>query len=250
MGIEIKYSQSYLWLNSWILANIIQLSTQNFCDRFVDYKNDPCRRLYDQMVMAARSGVANIAEGTSRGSTSTETKMRLLDVARGSIDELQGNYFNFLLRHGFEIWTIGNVDREKIWHTNLDTPNYGQSFLHDAGIHILRQKAKFDLWINNPSPFIAANAILILCIKLNKMLQSQMIDSLDSFRVNGGFSENMTQERIEAKRKQAMEEKAPNCPQCGMPMWKRMQKRGVKQGREFWGCSGYPNCKCILPIDG
>lgn len=249
MAIEIKYSQSYLWLNSWILANIIQLSTQNFCDRFVDYKSDPCRRLYDQMVMAARSGVANIAEGTSRGSTSTETKMRLLDVARASIDELQGDYFNYLLRHGAEIWAIGNIDRENIWKTNLDTPTYGQSFLHDAGIHILKQKAKFDLWINNSSSFIAANAILILCLKLNKMLQSQMADSLDSFRENGGFSENMTQERIEAKRKQAIEAKVPKCPQCGMPMWKKMQKRGVNQGREFWGCSGFPNCRCILPIE-
>lgn len=61
MGVDIKFSQSYFWLNSWVLANIIQLGTQSFCDRFVDYRLDPGRRLYDQMVMAARCGVANIA---------------------------------------------------------------------------------------------------------------------------------------------------------------------------------------------
>ncbi len=96
------------------MASIIQLSTQDFCDRFVDYHIDPGRRLYDQMVMAARSGVANIAEGSARHSTSIETEMRLLDVARASFDELQGDLFNFLLRRRAEIWPIGNPHREAI----------------------------------------------------------------------------------------------------------------------------------------
>lgn len=60
MGVEIKFSQSYFWLNSWILGNIIQLGAQNFCDRFINYHIDPSRRLYDQMVLAAHCGVANM----------------------------------------------------------------------------------------------------------------------------------------------------------------------------------------------
>lgn len=82
MGVDIKFSQSYFWLDFWILANILQLGTQSFCQRFLDHKIDPGHRLYDQMIMAARCGVANIAEGTSRHNTSFETEMRLLDVAR------------------------------------------------------------------------------------------------------------------------------------------------------------------------
>lgn len=245
MAVEIKFSQSYLWLNSWVLANIIQLGTQSFCDRFVNYQIDPCRRLYDQMVLAARSGVANIAEGSSRGSTSIETNMRLLDVARASIDELQGDFFNFLLRKRTEIWAVGNPNRESIWKTNLDTPNYSQSLLHDAAIHILQQKSKFDPWIENESSEIAANAMLILCWKLNKMLQTQLQSLLEKFREKGGFSENMTSERIEARRRQAIEANAPACPNCGKPMMKRTQTRGQGQGREFWGCSDFPKCRGI-----
>lgn len=90
MGVNIQFSQSYHWLNSWILANVLQLATQDFCDRFVDYRLDPGHRLYDQMVMAARCGVANIAEGSARHSTSIETEMRLLDVARASISKEMG----------------------------------------------------------------------------------------------------------------------------------------------------------------
>lgn len=249
MGVEIRFSKSYFWLNSWVLANIIQLGTQSFCDRFVDYKLDPGRRLYDQMVLAARCGVANIAEGTSRGSISIETEMRLLDVARASIDELQGDFFNYLLRRKAEVWGIGHPHREAIWRTDLDKPDYSNSLLHDAAAHILRQKSKFDHWIESDSAELSANAMLILCVKVNRMLQAQLQGLLERFRMQGGFSENMTAERLEARRRQAAVAKAPSCPQCGKPMLRRMQNKGQMQGREFWGCSDYPKCRGTRPVD-
>ncbi len=248
MGVEIKFSRSYFILNSWIMANIIQLGTQSFCDRFVNYSIDPGRRLYDQMVLAARSGVANIAEGSARFSTSIETEMRLLDVARASIDELQGDYFNFLLRRKADVWAIGNRNREAIWTIELDRPDYSNSLLHDAALHILRQKSKYDLWIENANPDVAANAMLILCTRINKMLEGQLKRLLERFKATGGFSENMTSERIEAKKRQAALDNTPTCPLCGRPMLRRMQTRGKMSGREFWGCSDYPKCNGTRPI--
>lgn len=248
MGVNIQFSQSYHWLNSWIMANVIQLATQDFCERFVDYRIDPGRRLYDQMVMAARCGVANIAEGSARHSTSVETEMRLLDVARASFDELQGDIFNFLLRRSADVWAIGNPDREAIWQMRLDEPQYSNSYLHDAVIHILAQKGKFDRWLKNENPEIVANALLVLCLRENKMLHSQIKSQLNVFRESGGFTENMTAERLEARKAQATENGAPNCPKCGKPMLRRMQKKGQQQGCEFWGCSDYPRCDGIRPI--
>lgn len=248
MSVDIQFSQSYFWLDSWILANIIQLSAQSFCDRFVDYNIDPCRRLYDQMVLASRCGVANIAEGSARHSTSIETEMRLLDVARASFDEVQGDFFNFLLRRKAEVWPICNPDRELIWKTRLDEPQYSNSYLHDAANHILLQKQKFDRWLENEDPEIVANAILVLLLKENRMLQSQLQSLLETFREKGGFSENMTSERLEARKKNAVCANAPSCPICGKPMLKRMQKRGQMQGREFWGCSDYPKCNGLRPL--
>ena len=32
------------------------------------------------------------------------------------------------------------------------------------------------------------------------------------------------------------------CPVCGKPMIKRMAKKGVNSGKEFWSCSSYPEC--------
>lgn len=231
------------------MGNIIQLATQNFCDRFVDFKLDPGRRLYDQMIMAARCGVANIAEGSARHSTSIETEMRLLDVARASFDELQGDLFNFLLRRRADVWAIGNPDRESIWKTTLDTPQYSNSYLHDAAIHIHTQKNKFDIWLGSDNPEIVANSLLVLCLLENKMLQHQIKSLLETFKRTGGFTENMTVERLEARKNMASAEGAPKCPLCGKPMLKRMQRKGQMQGREFWGCSDYPKCTGTRPLN-
>ena len=249
MAVDIQFSQSYHWLSSWILANVIQLATQDFCERFVDYNMDPGRRLYDQMVMAARCVVANIAEGSSRHSTSVESEMRLLDVARASNDELQGDIFNFLLRKKADVWAIGNTDRETIWQMRLDTPQYTNSYLHDAALHILAQKSKFDNWLEHDNPEIVANALLVLCLRENRMLQAQIQHQLANFRQKGGFTENMTAERLEARKAQASSNAAPSCPKCGKPMLKRMQKKGQMHGREFWGCSDYPRCNGIMPLN-
>lgn len=216
---------------------MIQLATQESCDRFVDYSMDPGRRLYDQMVMAARCGVANIAEGSARHSTSIETEMRLTDVARASIDELQGDLFNFLMRRKADVWAIGNPFRESIWQIRLDVPQYSNSYLHDAAIHILAQKAKFDPWLGSDDPEVAANALHLLCIRENRMLQGQIHSQLEDFRQTGGFTENMTAERLEARKAQAMTAGAPVCPKCGKPMLRRMQRKGQMQGREFWGAA-------------
>ena len=35
----------------------------------------------------------------------------------------------------------------------------------------------------------------------------------------------------------------PSCPMCAKPMARRTAKRGANAGREFWGCTGYPQCR-------
>ena len=42
---------------------------------------------------------------------------------------------------------------------------------------------------------------------------------------------------------------APICKRCGVPMVKRVAKRGKNAGSEFWGCPNYPRCRYIIPIE-
>ncbi|MDO4510681.1 MAG: four helix bundle protein, partial [Bacteroidales bacterium] len=70
MAVNIGTTAGYMYMDMWVLASIVQLSTYSFCRRFLNQNNDPCGRLFDQMTQAARSCQANIAEGVSRHQTS------------------------------------------------------------------------------------------------------------------------------------------------------------------------------------
>jgi restriction system protein len=39
-----------------------------------------------------------------------------------------------------------------------------------------------------------------------------------------------------------------SCPKCGMPMTLRTARQGVNQGKQFWGCTGYPRCKTVRQL--
>lgn len=243
MAISFTAAPSYFWLNSWILVNIIDLSTQRFCDRFVDYKIDPCHRLYDQMAMAARSIRANIAEGSGRHETSFETEMRLTDVARGSAHELMGYFVNFMMRGGMNAWPAADRRFQSVKALQLAKPEYGDDFIADAMRHIQSQKARFDCFLERGTAEDAANCLIVLNIKIIVMLTRMLEAQLRDFKKQGGFAENMTQERLGARREQSSSEGAPECPECGKPMLRRSIQRGIKQGEQFWGCSDYPRCR-------
>lgn len=238
----------YYWLDTWVFANVIQLATQDFCVRYLNLTNDPCGRLFDQMVMAARSVPANIAEGSSRHSTSRETEMKLIDVARASLSELSNDYLNWLLRYETTPWSTKSAEYHAVNSVQLDAPNYKDDILHLSSIHILRQKHKFDNWLNTGDSLIAANCLLILCNRLIMMLRRQIQHLLESFKAEGGFTEGLTAERLSYRQQQSVQANAPVCPLCGKPMIKRVAQKGINSGKEFWSCSGFPNCKGTLSI--
>ena len=234
---------SYYWLNTWVMANVIQLATQDFCKKYLNLKNDPCGRQFDQMTQAARSGTANIAEGNSRHTTSRETEMKLTDVARASIAELAGDYFNWLLQQGQAPWTVGSEEYKRVNALQFDMPQYREDVIHESGLHILAQKQKFDKWLTTDDSVVAANCLLILCNRLIMMLQKQIETLLSVFTEEGGFTEALTAERLQHRTQESIEQDAPQCPVCGKPMIRRVAKKGVNSGKEFWSCTGYPDCR-------
>ncbi|MCM1110532.1 MAG: four helix bundle protein [Clostridium sp.] len=242
MGISFKSAPSYFWLNTWVLANIIELATQRFCDRFVDFKIDPGHRLYDQMTQAARSIRANIAEGSGRHETSMETEMRLTDVARGSVHELMGDFINYMMRFSIRAWEIEDRRFQSVINLVLDKPVYGANFVDDAMEHIKKQKSRFDCFLERGNADDAANCLVALCLKIIRMLTNMMSAQLDDFKQRGGFTENLTQTRLSARREEAAQNNAPVCPKCGKTMLQRTIQKGTRQGEQFWGCSDYPKC--------
>ena len=61
-------------------------------------------RTIDQMVQAARSGKQNIVEGCAARTTSTETELKLINVAKASLQELLVDYEDYLRVRNLSLW--------------------------------------------------------------------------------------------------------------------------------------------------
>jgi four helix bundle protein len=92
---------NYRRLLSYRKSEIIYDLTWVFCQRFLS-RGD---RTVDQMIQAARSGKQNIAEGSMASGTSKETEIKLTNVARSSLAELQIDYEDYLRTRNLKRWT-------------------------------------------------------------------------------------------------------------------------------------------------
>ena len=84
----LKQKGNYRKLIAYQKAECIYDITYYFAHKFLA-KGD---RTIDQMVQAARSGKQNIAEGCAASTTSSETEIKLINVARASFQELLNDY--------------------------------------------------------------------------------------------------------------------------------------------------------------
>lgn len=101
---------NYEDLAAYKKATVIYDLTFYFTKRFLS-KGD---RTIDQMVQAARSGKQNISEGSAAAATSSETELKLTNVARASMKELLVDYEDYLRVRGLELWSS---DDERIHKT-------------------------------------------------------------------------------------------------------------------------------------
>jgi four helix bundle suffix protein len=224
----------------------VQFATYRFCEKFLTRKLDPTGRQYDQMTQAAHSGKVNIVEGSARSATSKETEIKLTDVARASLNELVSYYEDWLLRQGLVPWHKNSEEAQAIFAVWLDKTDYKDDWVYESCVHLLKQQRKFDRWLLSDDSVTVANCQIILIRRTLKMLAGQLQALVNAFEQKGGFREKLTQIRTEAR---AKNENAPACSNCGKPMTIRKVATGKSAGREFWGCTGYPECKGAKNIE-
>jgi four helix bundle suffix protein len=238
-------------LHTFTLATIVQLETLRFCRRFLTFDHretgtkfyDPKGRQYDQMTQAARSGRQNIIEGSERSSTSKDTEMKLTDVARASLSELRGDYEIFILDRQQLPWSVHSVEAREVNAISLDNAPFTDDLVHESAKHALEQRKKYARWLNSDDAVVVANAMLIIIGRALNMLKSQIEAQGKTFAETGGFSERLMAKRLEAREGQKATEPSPECPQCSKPMRQRKSAKG-----DFWGCSGFPDCKGTRPV--
>ncbi|HET8775877.1 MAG TPA: four helix bundle suffix domain-containing protein [Thermoanaerobaculia bacterium] len=167
----------YRNLLSYRKSEIVYDLTVRFCARFLEKRD----RTVDQMVQAARSGKQNIAEGSQASGTSTETEIKLTNVARASLEELRVDYDDYLRVRGLRRWDKNS--REALYIRNL-----GRS--RDESYENYRAFAE------TRSADVVANIAICLIHQTNYLLDRQIRNLEQTFLEIGGIRERMTRARL------------------------------------------------------
>lgn len=157
-------------------SEIIYDFTVEFVNLYIDFKSRTC----DQMVQAARSGKQNTAEGYLQ--KSLRSRIKLLGVSRGSLEELLNDYLDFLRQKDFIIWEKNSEQarkvRQLVYNEYNDYKNY-KSYLN--------------------SPEDAANAMVCLINQTNQLIDQKLRWLEKEFVEKGGYTENLFKKRLEKR---------------------------------------------------
>lgn len=167
------------WKNLWFYQKTVVLyqMTYVFTRRFLPAYGD---RTVDQMVQAARSGKQNIVEGSADGVTSMEMELKLLNAARGSIQELLEDYEDYLPSHRLTKWAPQH-------------PRYDQMLQYCREHNNLEDyEPFFNKWTDEE----AANVAITLCHMVDKMMMTYQQKKEEEFITEGGIRERMTAARL------------------------------------------------------
>ena len=166
--------KAVVWKDLYIYrkSDTLYQLTVEFCKRFLPAHGD---RTVDQMVQAARSGKQNIVEGSEDGQTSSEMEIKLLNVARGSLQELRADYQDYL-----------NTRHLPVWHKDSERQQRLRDFCHSHND------------FSDYSPLLAkmndeetANMALTLCHQTDKMMCAYIEKLEERFVKEGGIKERM-----------------------------------------------------------
>lgn len=144
-------------------------------------------RTIDQMVQAARSIKQNIVEGSAASTTSAETELKLMNVARASMKELLEDYQDYLRSRGLEQWSVDDprcLQTRRVLKQHDDSAYYREA-------------------ITKRSAETIAN-IAITMIHQEDVILRRLIERLkQDFLQNGGIREQMSRARREYRANQA-----------------------------------------------
>lgn len=172
----------YRNLLSYRKALIVYDATVCFCGRFVDRYD----RTRDQMIQAARSGKQNIVEGSMASGTSKGTEIKLMNVARASLEELLEDYQDFLRSRRFPQWDKNSREAQ---------------FVRKLGSERNASYETYRTYFETRQAEVVANIIICLVHQTNYLLDRQIRQLEQAFIEQGGVRERMLHARLEERRK-------------------------------------------------
>src|SRR3989338_7535308 len=159
----------YRTLKFYQATELIYDLTFVFCAKFVrDH------RLCDQMIHAARSGRQNIAEGCQASGTSKKTELKLVNVARASLEELLLDFEDYLRQHKLIVWGKEHAQATKV---------RALAYVENRSYTTYRSYCE--------TPEGTANTAICLIHQANYLLDNQLRALEKQFLTEGGFTERL-----------------------------------------------------------
>lgn len=171
----------YRDLQSYQMAEIVFDATVAFCDRFIDKRS----RTHDQMIQAARSGKQNIAEGSMASGTSKKTELKLIGVARASLEELLIDFQDFLRQQNLPLWGKNDAKAKEI-----------RALAYRSN----RSYTTYKTYLETSPPEVSANAAICLIHQTSYLLDQQLRALEKEFLKEGGFTERLYRTRTKVKK--------------------------------------------------
>ncbi|MFQ5714228.1 MAG: four helix bundle suffix domain-containing protein [Candidatus Scalinduaceae bacterium] len=172
----------YQVLQSYQMSEIVYDATVVFCNRFINMHS----RTHDQMVQAARSGKQNIAEGSMASGTSKKFELKLVGVARASLEELLLDYQDYIRQKGLNLWT-------------KDFPRAKE--VRNLCYQKNRSYMTYKSYIEASPPEVAANTMVCLIHQTNYLLDQLLRVLEKDFMKEGGFTERLYRTRSQRRKK-------------------------------------------------
>ena len=176
MGAFNANTGSYRKLKVYRKTEVIYDLTYYFCKKYLKLGD----RTIDQMVQAARSGKQNIVEGNEVAETSAETMLKLLGVARGSLQELLIDYEDYLRVRNLRLWAEDSKEVDAMRKLGLE---------HEDSAFFLELA-------QTRSDEVVANMVIVLIYQADALLNGYINRKYNDFLIEGGFREKLTRERI------------------------------------------------------
>jgi four helix bundle suffix protein len=136
------------------------------------------------MVQAARSGKQNIAEGSMASGTSKKTELKLIGVARASLEELLLDYQDFLRQRGLPLWTKEDPRAQEVRAIGAGENKSYRSYL---------------TYVELGDPELAANTLVCIIHQTNYLLDQLLRQLQRQFMNEGGFTERLYNARIQSR---------------------------------------------------
>ena len=183
----------YRKLLTYRLGVLIYDATVAFCDRYINRKE----RTYDQMVQAARSGVANIVEGSEASATSKKTELKLTNVAKASQEELLFDYQTFLRQNHLPEWS---ADSPQALLVRQSRPQTLDDLRQLMAVLVSDKSDKSDK--SDIKAEVAGNTMICLINQETFLLNRQITRLAAEFEQEGGFTERLYRVRSATRQKQ------------------------------------------------